>query len=455
MVLLKPTDNNHERGALRAAITSSDLFSVAQPDLSTRDANAAEYSMARRNPKNRDEPAASTPDAAAHPHHDSTQVSENDIDGDALEVERAALRRLGLQTHDGDPGEEPAATWEIDTANDAADAAHPVIEAEAQVLSPGGGPSGDPGADILAREQDDVIEVINDLAQELDRYQGIRARLEAKLLESRDQLAASNRRIQELEWHINTFEARAESADEIRREIATVEDELGTASERAHALGQELECEKRETVRLTDELRSANAQLEELWGVRAERAELASEVERLQAELGQIEHTLADLHDERTRLASQLQETQSTLREVRTQSHKFEHDLRNANNRIEKMQSVQESLGEKLVLLRAEKKALQDDYIKLDDAYGKLTEDRSTVEYEINSLRDRNRHAGEVIARAKRVFGDVRLALSQTRSRARKRPGNIWPELSGDMKFVERGATVGQPNAGKIPPPKT
>ena len=131
-----------------------------------------------------------------------------------------------------------------------------------------------------------------------------------------------------------------------------------------------------------------------------------------------------------------MHETQATLREVRTNRHKLELDLRTAHDRIQKMQRVQETLGEKLVLLRAEKKALQGEFNVLEDAYGRLKEEKHNVEYEISTLRNKNQHAAEVIAKAKRVFGDVRLALSQTRSRARQRPGDVWPELTTGLKII-------------------
>ena len=54
--------------------------------MSTRDANGTEYTMARKYPDNRGEPAANTPNAAAPPHHDASEVCESDGDGEDYTV---------------------------------------------------------------------------------------------------------------------------------------------------------------------------------------------------------------------------------------------------------------------------------------------------------------------------------------------------------------------------------
>lgn len=292
------------------------------------------------------------------------------------------------------------------------------------IISPSSG--GDPPRaprlpETFADERDDVLGVINELEEQLDRYEDLRENLEKELTQTQEQHQAAKQRIQELEWQTVTLQTRLEALEQVRQEVTLLEEEVNDANARAQRLGEQLARTDKEKARLSGELKTAGKQLEELWSARKERDGLRVDIKNAVARLDQLERSHKELQDERVALQMKLQELQLALDEARNAKHQLEMDLRTAENRNEELRSVGEDMKEKLETVRAEKKNLQIQYTHLERENTRLIEQQQFYECELNSLRNMNRHAESALANVKKAFAEVRVALAETKSRARRR----------------------------------
>src|SRR5262249_25899462 len=71
--------------------------------------------------------------------------------------------------------------------------------------------------DTFSDERDDVLAVINELEDQLDRNEQIREQLERELTEQASQQQAGQQRIQELEWQIVTSQTRIEALEQVKQ----------------------------------------------------------------------------------------------------------------------------------------------------------------------------------------------------------------------------------------------
>ena len=213
--------------------------------------------------------------------------------------------------------------------------------------------------DTFTDERDDVLAVINELEDQLDRYEDIRENLERELNEVREQDQAAKQRIQELEWQNVTLQTRVEALEQVRQEISLLEEEITDANTRSQRLGEQLSRSEKDTIRLTSELKAANKQLEELWATRKERDGLRADIKNASARLDQVERANKELQEERNSLLLKYQESQLGLDESRAARHQIEMDLRSSEDRNENLHANVEELQQKLDSLRGEKKKVQ------------------------------------------------------------------------------------------------
>jgi predicted nucleic acid-binding Zn-ribbon protein len=276
-------------------------------------------------------------------------------------------------------------------------------------------------------ERDDVLSVINELEDQLDRYEDIRESLEKELTGSTQQLQAAQQRVQELEWQIVSLQARVEASEQVRQEVTLLEEEIADANQRAQRLTEQLAEAEKENGRLNSELKAAGKQLEELWLIRKERDGLRADSKTLRSKLDQLERAQRELIEERTALLARFQETQAALDETRSVRAQLEAELRASEDRNQELRRVQAVLEEKLEALRVEKRTLQAQLTKLERENSRLVEQQHFFECELTSLRSMNRSAESALSNVKRAFNEVRTALSETKARARRRTIDTWP----------------------------
>ena len=87
--------------------------------------------------------------------------------------------------------------------------------------------------DTFIDERNDVLAVINELEDQLDRHQEIRETMERELTATSEKLQASNQRVQELEWQVVTLQTRADALEQARGDVTSLEEELADANARA------------------------------------------------------------------------------------------------------------------------------------------------------------------------------------------------------------------------------
>ncbi len=306
-----------------------------------------------------------------------------------------------------------------------------------------------PLAETFVDERDDVLTVINELVDELDRYEEIRERLEHELTETHQQNQTAEQRVQELEWQTVTLQTRVEALEQVRHEVALLEEEIADANTRAQRSSEQLARAEKDNVRFNSELKSANKQLEELWSVRKERDGLRVDLKNTGAKLGQLERAHKELQEERGNLHLKLQETQITLEEARTAKHKFETELRAAEDRNENLRTASEESQRKLEDVRTEKKGMQVQLTRAERESARLIEQQQFFECELTSLRSMNRTAEAALANVKKAFSEVRTALTDTKTRTRRRALQSWPRTCNAF-YGAPEASVADPDAEAV-----
>lgn len=310
--------------------------------------------------------------------------------------------------------------------------------AEAEALAPA------PLHDTFLDERNDVMSVINELEEQLDRHQDVRERLERDLKEANERAQAAAQHTQELEWQVVTLQTRVEALEQLRQEVSLLEEELATANAQLQAANEEQGRSEKERTRLRNELKTANKQLEELWALRKERDGLRSDVASLTARIEELDRAQRELTDERGALAARLKETAVALEEARGERHQHQLLLRAAEDRARELTRVQEELADKLETLRADKKALQVQVGQLERENARLVEQRQFYETELSSMRNASRSAELALSSVKKAFAEVRVALTETKSRARRRMIDTWPRIGMPLRGIGDAAEIDQ-----------
>jgi DNA repair exonuclease SbcCD ATPase subunit len=300
--------------------------------------------------------------------------------------------------------------------------------AEAEAVAPA------PLHDTFLDERNDVMSVINELEEQLDRHQDVRERLERELKDANDAVQVAGQRTQELEWQLVTLQTRVEALEQLRQEVALLEEELASANAQLQSANDEQGRTEKERARLRNELKTANKQLEELWAVRKERDGLRSDLGTLTARIDELERSQRDLVDERAALAARLKETAVALEEARGERHQHQILLRTAEDRARELTRVQEELADKLEAVRADKKALQVQVGQLERENVRLVEQRQFYETELSSMRNASRSAELALSSVKKAFAEVRVALTETKTRARRRMIDTWPRIGMPLR---------------------
>lgn len=316
--------------------------------------------------------------------------------------------------------------------------------------NPGGaGPAG-PGNDSLPRskapprlqdtfvdERNDVLTVINELEDQLDRHTEIRESLERELTNTSERLQAASQRTQELEWNVVTLQTRVDALEQVKQEVAALEEEVADANGRSQRLSEQLNVIDKERHRLKNELKAANKQLDELWAVRKERDGLRVDCKTLSGKVDELERFQRDIIEDRTQLQAQLQELQISVDELRAERSQLDHDRRIAEERVRELTQIEDALSDKIDNLRAEKKSLQVQLAHLERENSRLIEQRQFYESEVTSLRNQNRTAEAALAGVKKAFTEVRIALTETKSRARRHALDSWPRIGTTLAGVD------------------
>ena len=290
--------------------------------------------------------------------------------------------------------------------------------------------------DTFLDERNDVLAVINELEDQLDRQQEIRETVERELTNTSEQLQTANQKAQELEWQVVTLQTRVDALEQLRHDVASLEEELNDANSRAQRANEQLGISEKDRARLKSELKGVNKQLDEMWSVRKERDGLRSDHKVLSTRVEELERTQREIAEDRATLQAQFQETQMSLEDTAAERNQLMITLRSAEDRIRELTQVQDTLDEKIEALRAEKKNLQVQITHLERENTRLVDQRQFYECEVTTLRNQSRAAESALASVKKAFGEVRIALNETKSRARRRTLDSWPRVGSPLRGI-------------------
>jgi chromosome segregation ATPase len=291
------------------------------------------------------------------------------------------------------------------------------LEPTASERPPVGGALGE----TLVDERDDVLGVVSELEDQLDRYEEIRERLEDELNRTREQRSTAESTIQRLEWQIKAYQTQVEAHERLRQEAAALEERLADTNARTVRLGNQLEDAEKETQRLSRELSAAQSQADSLWTVQQETERLKVDLDAAQAQRAEIEQVLAEVAEDRNALRVQLQGTQAKCAELAGLNQQLEAKLRAARDNNDELRRAQDLLMGKLDQIRAERKNGLSQVAHLERENARLIERQRYHEREITSLRNKVRGAESEVAAATKAFTEVRAALLETSARTRRR----------------------------------
>jgi DNA repair exonuclease SbcCD ATPase subunit len=358
----------------------------------------------------------------------SNQSEENVNEVDLDVHQEAADQTPTAPVRDESPEEQVVAETTADdraadfAASEAPDTAE-IDEVFADESKSGGAvpPASGAFAETLFDERNDVLGVINELEDQLDRYQGIRESLEADLAEKTESLQNAQQKIQELEWQVVTVNTKVEALEQLKNEINLLEEEMEDANSRIQRLNEQLTSSDKENSRLASELKGANKQLEELWSVRKDRDGLRSDLKTANGKIETMEREMREIVDARGVLQDKLRDQEIVLDDTKKARAQLELDLRASNDRNRESLAVQQELEERVETLRGDKKTLQLQIAHLERENNRLNEQRQFYECELASMRNQNRNAETALASVKKAFAEVRVALSETKARVRRR----------------------------------
>ncbi|MBK9119619.1 MAG: hypothetical protein IPM18_08460 [Phycisphaerales bacterium] len=365
-----------------------------------------------------------------------------------MEKTNARGRRNGSPSE----GHTPDATAQdiLETGGAIATADSPGTAEARQRIEQNAGGKGDRGTaprglqETFIDERNDVLAVINELEDQLDRHQEIRETLEREMTTTNEKLQTANQRVQELEWQVVTLQTRVDALDQLRNEVTSLEEELSDVNARAQRAAEQLNLSQKDNTRLRTELKAANKQADELFAVRKERDGLRTEQKTLSARVEELERMQRETIEERIALQSQLQDLHIAISEMTEERNKLQLAARAADDRIRELTQVQGALDDKIEALRDEKKTLQVQIAHLERENMRLVEQRQFYECEVTSLRNQARTAESALASVKKAFTEVRTALTETKSRARRRTLDTWPRIGSTL----RGLTTAEIDGG-------
>lgn len=283
--------------------------------------------------------------------------------------------------------------------------------------------------DALLDERNDVIAVINELEDQLDRNQELRENLERELTSTAEKLQTANGRVQELEWQVVTLQTRVESLEQVRQQVAALEEEVSDAAARIQRQNEQLAVSEREKEQLRTDLKTATRQLDELFATRKERDGLRTDYRSLSLKVEELERTQRQMFEERGQLQSRLQENIAAVEQLTAERNQAQLTLRSTEDRVRELAQVQEALVERIDALRNEKQSLQAQLAHQERENARLVEQRQFYECELTSLRNRARSAESALQSVKKAFGEVRLALADTKARAARHSVDVWPRI--------------------------
>jgi chromosome segregation ATPase len=288
--------------------------------------------------------------------------------------------------------------------------------------------------DTFIDERNDVLAVINELEDQLDRHQEIRETLERELSEATEKLQVANQRTQELEWRVVTLQTRVDTQEQLRGEVTTLEEELADTAARAQRTNEQLLAIEKDRNRLKGDLKATQKQLDELWAVGKERDGLRSECKLLSTKVEELERAQRETISDRTALQAQIQDAERALQEATEDRNRLQTTQRAADDRVHELTQVQEVLEDKLESLRTEKKNFQVQIAHLERENTRLVEQRQFYECEVTSLRNQSRAAESALTAVKKAFSEVRIALTDTKTRARRRTLDSWPRIGTPLR---------------------
>lgn len=289
-------------------------------------------------------------------------------------------------------------------------------------------------------ERNDVMSVINELEDQLDRHTEIRESMERELATLNEKHLAATQRVQELEWQVVTLQTKVDAGDKLKQDVQAYEEEIADANARAQRAQDQLANVDKERSRLKNELKAATKQLEELWAIKKERDGLRADCKGLQVKLADLDRSQRDFSEEKGVLTNKLQESLTQAEELRTERHQLTVSLRAAEDRVKELIRLQETLSDKIESVRTEKKTLQAQIVHLERENTRLVEQRQFYETEVSSLRNINRSTDAALGSLKKAFAEVRVALTETKTRARRRTIDTWPRYGGSLSPVDPDA---------------
>jgi len=254
-----------------------------------------------------------------------------------------------------------------------------------------------------------VIDTLREMQDEIDASRELKKALQDDLGVTRERLVEQESRTKQLEARAELLEVKSSLAEQLREEVAFLEEEKTISTRRIEELVGELKQTTEERDGLVEERSVDAARIQELENTKID---LESQVNGLKgqvADFARVRKELVEVVEARQRLNLTVQNLEHKLKVSEEARDTLEKELVGVRDQLEEMS------GQKRVLMELQ--------ARLDDRnaqISKLTATIERLENERKALVTQNASMKVELDANKKYLGEIRTAALQTRSHIRK-----------------------------------
>lgn len=273
----------------------------------------------------------------------------------------------------------------------------------------------------VSEESSSIISNIRNLEEQLDAAFALTEAQEADLDAARKRLSEESATRAELEARVESLRAQAALEDQLREDIAYVEQERDASTARITEIAAQLERISEDRDSLAEQLGITKKRIEEL---QQDKIEFEAQVLTLKdkvATMAQLRKELDKATDARQALAEEMLDLKNRLEVSETSKNALESDLASTREVVRGLEKETEDLHEKL---NATNIGLADMLTRLEEQKTKnddLAEANKGLEREMRSLTSRHESTQKELEAAKKALRKIHAAAAETTGRARQR----------------------------------
>jgi chromosome segregation ATPase len=262
----------------------------------------------------------------------------------------------------------------------------------------------------MSDDTNQIIGILNGLRGELDSAYELKQALQSDLEAARLNLSAEQSARTKLEARINLLEAKASLVEQLREDMAFVEQERDETARRLEEASSELKTVLADRESLLQQKTVMETHIKQLQGHKTDLEARVLNLKDKAAELERLRKEQAKELERNKHLEQSLREKQGQLETAETARKTTETELAAARENIFGQKERLEELDHKLTTARAELDGLQALSLKYTAENAKLRQSLQSAEKEIKAASQRNESLKKEAEEAKNALYTIRAA---------------------------------------------